>query len=331
MDGWGVLEEASELARRGQSFALATVVWRQGPSSSQQGSRAIITADGELHGWIGGACAEPVVVREARRVIADGTPRLLLLGTPGQFGAAVPDGMTVVPISCQSEGALAVYIEPVVPAPQLVIVGRSPMAHTLADLARALDWRTKVVAAQDFSAADAGERSMVIVATQGHGDEEAVEQAVAARPAYLGLVGSRRRGAAVLGYLADRGVPGDQLDRVHVPAGLDLGHTTHQEIAVAILAELVQLRASGALAGAPPAATAAVPATGTTAAADTGGTHAAANPAEATDPVCGMTVPATPASRPLTHDSVTYYFCCSGCRQKFEKDPAAYATKETRC
>src|SRR5215470_11928166 len=133
MDGWGVLEEASELARRGQAFALATVVWRQGPSSSQQGARAIITADGELHGWIGGACAEPVVIREARQVISDGTPRLLLLGSPAQFGAAIPDGITVVPIACQSEGALEVYIEPMVPAPQLVIVGSSPMAHTLAE------------------------------------------------------------------------------------------------------------------------------------------------------------------------------------------------------
>src|SRR5215469_13385459 len=122
MDGWEILKQAGELERRGQAFALATVVWRQGPSSSQQGARAIITADGELHGWIGGACAEPAVIGEARRVIADGTPRLLLLGTPGQFGAAVPDGMTVVPISCQSEGALEVYIEPVVPAPHLVIV-----------------------------------------------------------------------------------------------------------------------------------------------------------------------------------------------------------------
>src|SRR5690242_9720467 len=231
MDGWGILEQATELERRGEAFALATVVWRQGPSSSQQGSRAIITADGELRGWIGGACAEPVVIREARQVIADGAPRLLLLGTPGQFGAAVPDGMTVVPISCQSEGALEVYIEPVVPAPQLVIVGRSPMVHTLAGMARALNWRTDLVAGEDFTAAAADEGSMVIVATQGHGDEEAVEQAVAARPAYLGLVGSRRRGAAVLGYLADRGLSAAQLDRVHVPAGLDLGHITDQEIA----------------------------------------------------------------------------------------------------
>ena len=328
MDGWEILEQAGELERRGQAFALATVVWRQGPSSSQQGARAIITAEGELHGWIGGACAEPVVIREAQRVIAESTPRLLLLGSPDQFGAAIPEGITVVPISCQSEGALEVYIEPVVPAPHLVIVGRSPMAHTLADLARALNWRTDLVAGEDFTAAGAHEQSMVIVATQGHGDEEAVEQAVAARPAYLGLVGSRRRGAAVLGYLADRGLPADQLDRVHVPAGLDLGHTTHQEIAVAILAELVQLRASGALAGAAGAAPARPrQPPGRTPASERRRTA----PAEAADPVCGMTVAATAASHPLAHDGVTYYFCCTGCRRKFELDPAAYVTRETRC
>ena len=337
MDGWEILKQAGELERRGHAFALATVVWRQGPSSSQQGARAIITAEGELHGWIGGACAEPAVIREAQRVIAEGTPRLLLLGSPDQFGAAIPEGITVVPISCQSEGALEVYIEPVVPAPHLVIVGRSPMAHTLADLARALNWRTELVAGEDFTAADAHEQSMVIVATQGHGDEEAVEQAVAARPAYLGLVGSRRRGAAVLGYLADRGLPADQLGRVHVPAGLDLGHTTHQEIAVAILAELVQLRASGALAGAAGAAPArnapaAAASNATARAASAPGAPAGqAEPAGAADPVCGMTVAATAASHPLAHDGVTYYFCCTGCRRKFELDPAAYVTRETRC
>jgi xanthine dehydrogenase accessory factor len=336
MTGWEILKQAGELERRGQAFALATVVWRQGPSSSQQGARAIITADGELHGWIGGACAEPAVIGEARRVIADGTPRLLLLGSRGTFGAAVPEGMTVVPISCQSEGALEVYIEPVVPAPHLVIVGRSPMAHTLADLAGALGWRTDVVAGEDFTTAAVGPGSMVVVATQGHGDEEAVEQAVAARPAYLGLVGSHRRGAAVLGYLADRGLPADQLDRVRVPAGLDLGHITHREIAVAILAELVQLRASGALAGAAGAASArnttgpAGPGTSTPDA--TGATGPATPPpAQAVDPVCGMTVPATAASFPLPHDGVTYYFCSTNCRRRFEQDPAAYASKETRC
>ena len=128
-----MIEQAAELARRGEEFALATVVWRQGPSSGQQGSRAHHHRHGEVHGWIGGACAEPVVIREAQRVDrATREPRLLLLGTPEQFGAACPDGMTVIPISCQSEGALEVYIEPVRRRrPHLVVVGRSPMAHTL--------------------------------------------------------------------------------------------------------------------------------------------------------------------------------------------------------
>jgi xanthine dehydrogenase accessory factor len=323
MNGLGVLERMSELARSGQAFALATVVWRQGPSSSKQGSRAIITSDGQLHGWIGGACAEPVVIREARQIMADGRPKLLLLGSPDQFGTVVPDGMTVVPISCQSEGALQVYIEPVLPVPHLVIVGTSPMAHTLAELARALDWLTDLVSQEEFTPASAGQhwadaRTMVVVATQGHGDEDMIERAVAMRPAYLGLVASRRRAEAVLGYLAERGVPPDQLDRVHAPAGLDLGRTTHEEMAVAILAELVQLRASGALPDVP------VPQTAP-------GLNPGLEPglqlalAEAVDPVCGMTVQLGASAMPLEHDGVTYYFCCAGCHRAFEENPDAYA------
>jgi xanthine dehydrogenase accessory factor len=302
-----LLEEISELTRRGQAFALATVVWRQSPSSSQPGSRAIITAEGELHGWIGGACAEPAVLREARQVLADGRARLLLLGTAEQFGApglggkTVPEGMTVVPISCQSEGALEIYIEPVLPVPHLVVIGDSPMASTLASMAGALGWRCELIRGPDFSPERADQRSMVVVATQGHDDEGVLERAVAARPAYLGLIGSRRRGATVLGYLADRGVPRDQLDRIRVPAGLDLGRTTHQEIAVAILAELVQLRASGALAV----------------------SSAAPRAAEAVDPVCGMTVEVS--GRPVTREGVDYYFCSAGCRQAFEKGSEAQA------
>jgi xanthine dehydrogenase accessory factor len=309
MNGLGVLEQMGALARQGQPFALATVVWRQGPSSSKQGSRAIITADGELNGWIGGACAEPVVIREARQVIADGRARLLLLGSPDQFGTAVPEGMTVVPISCQSEGALEIYIEPVLPVPHLVVVGSSPMTRTLAELARALDWQTDLVSPQDFRRTSADGRSMVIVATQGHGDEDMIECAARIRPAYLGLVASRRRGEAVLGYLAERGVPRDQLDRVHAPAGLDLGKTTHEEMAVAILAELVKLRASGALAGEQ-----AVPAP------RPGRTELTL--AEVTDPVCGMTV--APGGLRAEHAGTAYSFCCAGCRSAFEENPDHY-------
>ncbi len=241
-------------------------------------------------------------------------PRLLLLGTSDQFGATVPDGMTLIPISCQSEGAMEVYIEPVLPTPHLVVVGRSPMAQTLVDLAKVLGWRSELIGAAEFSSADLDARAIVVVATQGHGDEEAVERALAASPAYVGLVASRRRGESVLGYLADRGVPEDLLGQVHVPVGIDLGHTSHREIAVTVLAELVQRRAAGEL----------VPGRSTDAA-------VVVEPATALDPVCGMTVRADGGSHPVEHDGVTYYFCCAGCHTAFEKNPVAYVAEEARC
>jgi xanthine dehydrogenase accessory factor len=150
---------------------------------------------------------------------------------------------------------------------------------------------------------------MVVVATQGHGDEDAIERAVAVRPSYLGLVASRERGTAVLGYLAERGISKEQLDRVKVPAGLDLGRTSHLEIAVAILADLVRLRAAGEI--------------GAGASAQLG--------ADAVDPVCGMTVPVSAATISSHHDGTTYYFCGAGCRRRFESDPASYLRNETRC
>lgn len=308
LEGWDVVERAAQLARDGVSFALATVVWRQGPSSGQQGARAIITADGEIHGFIGGACAEPVVVREAQRVIAEGVAQLLLLGTAQQFAGAVPDGMRTIPIACQSEGALEVYVEPVVPAPLLVVVGRSPMAHTLAELATTLGWRAGVQDVAEFTAGALDARAAVVVATQGQGDEEAVEHAARAEPAFLGVVASHRRGEAILGYLQDRGVSGAALARIRVPVGLDLGHTSHREIAVSVLAELVQLRAAGALTAAPSPA-------------------AEEPPATTRDPVCGMTVTPGPSAHPFAYEDATYHFCCAGCRAAFEKDPTAYLSE----
>lgn len=314
IEGWDVLVKAQELAAAGEEFALATVVWRQAPSSGKQGSRAIVTVDGELHGFIGGACAEPIVLREAKSVIAEREPKLLLLGSPDQFGGAIPEGISVTPISCQSEGALQVYIEPVVPAPNLVVVGRSPMGQTLVDLALALGWRATLVPMETFTAEQVPPRAVVVVATQGHGDEDAVRIAVEAKPAYVGLVASRKRGDAVVGYLTERGLPADAVGRVHYPVGLDLGHTTHREIAVAVLAELVQRRAAGELESRPSLADHV----------QERKTLPMAAAAEAIDPVCLMTVSATAASYPYQLDGTTYFFCCAGCRTRFEKDPAKF-------
>jgi xanthine dehydrogenase accessory factor len=311
-ESWDIVEQAADLARRGEEFAMATVVWRQAPSSGQIGSRAIITREGQLYGFIGGACAEPVVLREAVRVIESREPRLLFLGTTDAPQAQLPDGMLYIPMSCQSEGALQIYVEPVVPALDLVVVGTSPMTRTLADLATTLGWKARVVASDEFSAADVTERSIVVVASQGHGDEDAVALAVSAAPSFVGLVASRKRGESLLAYLAERGVPQHLLDRVRTPVGLDLGRTSHQEIAVSVLAELVQRRAAGeftvplgepATASGPPVVT------------------------EVVDPVCGMSVTADEAHFPVEHDGTTYYFCCAHCSSSFAADPARYLSE----
>ena len=316
-------ELARELAARREPFALATVVWRRSPSSGKEGSKAVIASDGTVHGFIGGACAEPAVVREALRAIEEGTPRLMFLGPPEELEARGREGVVSVPIACQSEGALEVYVEPTVPAPHLVVVGRSPAVDALARMARDLGWETlvvddggsaddhpgvdRVVGSLDLEGAGVGGGSYIVVATQGHYDEDALERALATGAPYIGLVASRKRAEAILGYLRDRGAPEEALARVHAPAGLALGRVAHEEIAVSILAELVRERAEGRLPGGAARATAEV-----------------AKRHEAADPVCGMTVDVATARYRTTHEGRTYYFCSAGCRERFEVDPSRY-------
>jgi xanthine dehydrogenase accessory factor len=315
-----LLELAASLAHKGEPFVLATVVWSRAPSSGKPGSTALITRDRQIHGWLGGACAEPTVIREAMRAIDEGTPRVLFLGTDEELRDEGRAGIVRVPIACQSEGALEVYVEPVMPSPHLAVVGRSPAVDALARMAEALGWRTvviddggdasahevpNVVTTLDLAAAGVAEGSFVVVATQGHYDEDAVQRALETPAAYVGLVASRKRAEGVLGYLRDRGVSEEALARVYAPAGLDLGHLPNQEIAVAILAELVQLRAAGELATQPPAVEA---------------------PHEELDVVCGMTVDVATARYRTTHDGRTYYFCSAGCLERFSSDPASFLT-----
>ncbi len=309
-----IMELAVQLARTGQSYALATVVWRKPPSSGQHGSKAVITSDGQLYGWIGGACAEPVVIREAKRVLAAGEPSLIWLGQDADFADIhIPDGVLTIPMSCQSEGALQLYIEPVLVAPEVVIVGRSPMAVTLLELVRGVGWQGELIDGSAFTADMVHSGSIVIVATQGHGDEEVLETALGGSPAFIGLVASAKRGEAVKGYLLDRGVSPEKLAAVNVPVGLDLGHTTHREIAVAILGELVQRRAAGEL------RTVLV------------NQSTKSEPEEVIDLVCNMTVASVPENRPFEYHGVTYYFCAPGCRVAFEKDPEKFIKREVPC
>jgi xanthine dehydrogenase accessory factor len=313
------LELAADLARRGQPFVLATVVWRRGPSSGKQGSKAVILPDGTVRGWLAGACAEPTVIAEARAAMADGRHRLLFLGPADELDGVLRAGVMTVPLACESEGALEVYLEPNLPPPHVVVIGRSPAADTIAVLARALEWRATIV--DDEGSADHPDgipvvdelelgglgvdgSAAVVVATQGHYDEAALEVALGTGAGYVGLIASRKRADSVREYLRERGIPENVLARVRAPAGIDLGKVEPGEIGVAVLAELVALKAAGVLG----------PSVGVTRAIE-----------EARDPVCGMIVDVARVRLRSEHEGRTYFFCSAGCRRKFDADPVKYA------
>jgi xanthine dehydrogenase accessory factor len=269
-----VLIEAGRLAEAGEPYALATVTEVVRPASARWGDLALVTPDGRVTGWIGGACSEPSVVREALGALADGEPRTVR--TVG---------------GCASEGVVEVLIEPVLPAPLLAVVGESPAARTLAELARVVGWRVHTDTVEGADAA--------VIATMGHGDGDLLAAALGSGAGYVGLVASGRRAAGVLAELRDRGLAEEQVVRVRAPAGLDLGPSSQEEIAVAILAELVAWRH----------------------------TRLEECPAvlEAVDPVCGMTVSLAETAEQTVHEGVTVVFCSAHCRARFEADPARYS------
>jgi xanthine dehydrogenase accessory factor len=278
-----VLVRAGRLSAEGEAFVLATVVGVERPASTRRGDRALVTSGGVLFGWVGGACSEPIVVREGLRALADGEPRLVRIGPQG---TTAEDGDVIVAeSSCASEGTVEVLVEPQLPRPLLSVVGASPAARTLRELASTIGWR---VANELVEEADA-----VVVASMGHGDEEVLTPALAGEAGYVGLVASARRAQAVVAELRARGLDEEALARIRSPAGLDLGPSSQEEIAVAILAELVAWE-------------------------HTRGASPVEAVDEAIDPICGMTVSIAGARETLVRDGTTYYFCGAGCRRRFE-------------
>ena len=231
-----VIVMAGRLAADGEPYVLATVVRVRRPASTRPGDRALVRADGSIAGWVGGACAEPVVIRESLRALAAGEPRLVRIGPEGDLD---PDGAdVVVATTCASEGTVEVLLEPCVAGPLLAVVGDSPAARALSELAPAVGWRV--------SREVAGGPDAVVIAAMGRGDEDTLQAALASGAGYVGLVASTRRAASVFDVLRERGVDDAALARVRSPAGLDLGPLRQEEIAVAVLAELVAWRHSAA-------------------------------------------------------------------------------------
>ncbi len=302
-----VLVEAGRLAAEGKPCVLATVVDVRRPASTRQGDKGLVTPEGKLTGWVGGACSEPIVVREALRALADGRSRLVRIGPPGSLvSEQLPTGVVMAESHCASEGVVEVLVEPQLPKPLLAVVGDSPAARTLAELAAVIGWR---VSDELTGAPDA-----VVVATMGRMDADVLASALRSEAGYVGLIASSRRAGVVLDELRARGLGEEQLTRVRSPAGLDLGPGSQEEIAVAILAELVSWAHRRASAGWLSAGVSASP----------GSVPAPVSPSsEAVDPVCGMTVAAVDPRQAVVHEGVRYWFCGPACRASFESNPVA--------
>jgi xanthine dehydrogenase accessory factor len=315
------LAKARELWVADSPFALAIVVNYEPPVSGKPGDKAIIQLDGSVWGWIGGGCVQPLVVREALKAIEERTPRIVRIAPSTEPGPEA--GVVSYSMSCHGGGALVVYVEPVLPKSRILIFGRSPVAQSLAKLGKATGYAVSVVAPEasrekfpeaDFIRREADRSCIgntcanyVVVATQGEQDEEALEDALRTQAGYISFVASHAKSRNVISLLADNGVPAPSLARIKAPAGLNIGTSSPEEIAVSILAEIIQAKHRFSQQ---------VP--------ETEIVEEMTSLQAATDPVCGMTVDVGESSCRSEYDGALYYFCCAGCKQSFDRQPGRY-------
>ena len=277
-------------------YVHARVVLAERPTSAKPGDEALILPDGTIEGFVGGTCAESTVLAQGLALIDSGESLLLRI-TPEP--EPPQPGKLVVHNACLSGGTLEIFLEPVLPAPRLLVFGDAPVARSIRGLASHLGWDVG-----DGGAEVGSDVSAVVVASHGRDEEVALTSALRAGVPYVGLVASRKRGESVLAALD---VDGADASRVHTPAGLDIGARSSGEVALSIMAEIVSIRPrpSGRALG-----------------------DASGSSGTATDPVCGMTVATVESSLHLDHDTGRVWFCGSGCLRAYADNPAAYPLAE---
>lgn len=315
------IEKAKILNGGNQPYAIALVVRRRIPSSGKPGDKAIITADGHMHGWIGGGCTKGIVLKEALLALQEEKPRLISI-SPDEHPDFFRDIKTYN-MNCQSEGAVDVYIEPVLPKPNLIIFGSSHIAMALAKIAGAMDYYVTAVMhhpdTSNFPTVNQLEsthsfnkntltstNSYVVVCTQGEGDTETLEKAIALEQPYLAFVSSRRKASTIFNELLSKGISQSSFKHIKTPAGLDIGAKLPEEVAISILAQIIQAFRQGK------------------------------KPAKATseiqidkhayymNPVCNLPIQKSSAKYVLEHNHQQVYFCCDNCKALFEQEPERY-------
>jgi xanthine dehydrogenase accessory factor len=294
--GDALTSRAQELAAEGSPFVVATVVRVQRPASVEPGSVGLVHADGTIEGFIGGVCAQHSVRLHALEAIETGAPLLLRILPDGPEDIVREEGAVTVTNPCLSGGAIEMFLEPVLPAPRVLVAGDSPVVAALRTLGPEVG--LDVVAAQDIADGvlkPAAEDLALVVAAHGNDEVPTLRAGLEAGVSYVGLVASRRRGAAVAEELRAEGVADELLDRLETPAGLDIGARTPAEVALSIVARIVEIRRSAP------------------------GPRHAGTAVTAVDPICGMTVVVGADTPSVERDGGTAYFCCARCRDRFEE------------
>ncbi len=243
----------------GQPFALATVIRTEDATAAKAGAKAVVRADGTVVGWVGGGCTLGAVRKAAARVLSDGQARLVRIHPKERLAQEPAEaGVEMHKSACPSGGTVEVFVEPILPRPALIVAGGSPVARALAELGRRAGFAVTAAALPEdqagFAEVDAriegfdltrvsgAGTGYVVVATQGKRDREALHAALSCGAPYVAFVGSRKKAETLREAMARMGVPGDRIDSLHAPAGLDIGAATPEEIALSILAEIVQER-----------------------------------------------------------------------------------------
>jgi len=312
------IDKLNELKNTAEAYAIAIIVRRKIPSSGKPGDKAIITEDGHIHGWIGGGCTRGIVLKEALLSIKERKPKFVSI-TPSKFEGSA-ENTKVYAMTCQSGGEVEIYIEPVLPKPQLVIFGTSHIAKSLAKVAKAIEYRVDVVmnnpdanvfpevdsitGIKDFDIKKIKPSAYIVVCTQGEGDATALHKALSIGSSYLSFVASRRKGNAIFKEVRRMGANFDQLKTIKTPAGLDIGAKMPDEVAISILAEIIKDYRESSV----------------------------SNKEELTiknedfymNPVCNIPVQKSTAKHVLDYKGEKIYFCCDGCKVSFEKTPEQY-------
>lgn len=261
--GDDVTRLVEEMTAKGEPFVVATVVRTVASVAAKPGAKAILCADGRMAGWIGGGCALGAVKKAARRCLEDGEARLISvvpfdqLKEKGLKPGDKRDGVEFDKNMCPSQGVVDLFIEPVLPQPQVILCGATPVAVAVAELAPRIGLKLEIhaPAAQQASlpaglnprdgfdgVAEAPASSFIVVATQGAGDEAALGAALRSAARYVAFVGSRAKVAALKESLSEKGIPAERLAQLRGPAGISIGAVTPEEIALSILADIVRIR-----------------------------------------------------------------------------------------